>query len=781
MSRLLDLFRSDRRSKAATERRPQRRARLGLEALEDRLVPTAGLNPSGSLSLQPANLHQASAVPEKVTGTQVQSLGTNSVNGTTSLSTTSSSVLATGYTASGGLTVAPSTVVNPLLTVTLGDNGILYELVPTPKTEPQEKAIDYGVGAFATCSFGGILRLFDLSDGGEVKEYGGPYWTPVTGSNTIASELFKFDGGLYMLASNGTSYQSLWQYSGSGTNWTEITAGGVNVTSVVVANGSMFMLAQTPATTTSAGFVALRPPNLTQTAANGVWQYSTSNDTWTAITGSNTNATTLVTANGKLYMLASNGAPYQTVWQYNGSGTNWTAITDSNTKATTLVAADGGLFILNTDPFNGVMKYSGSGTDWNYVTDTSSIPDELVGFDGNLYMLGSYERVNGSVWQYSGSAFNWTAVSSWPQSGPIKTENNNPTWSGYATYSTPNVTAVAGTWVVPSVQGDGEISSWVGIDGNGNGTVEQLGVTTFESSDGKTTVCKPWIEFAGDGVSDHLVFLPGQFYYPVYINTLPGGGSFSVQAGDTISAEVSYVSSQYVNNMPVNSTFLFQMTDTPANGGPVEKFSITETTQFVVPQRSSADWIVENPAFEPQQQLLPEFNPVDFTGAWATINGTTSGINQMYNVEAINMYENKGTTTTQATTTNTPITTNTPGFNETGVGIWSSIFEVSSGPKGTMITTGTYSAVATNGSVGLGVASLGQVAALVNAPATAPHSFLEAPASHTAHSDEVFSSLGQPSRASLLVLSSSAAESHTDREAGDLLFGSDTLFSWRGI
>jgi hypothetical protein len=704
MSRWLDLFRSHRRAKAASERRPQR-ARLGLEALEDRLVPTV--------------------------------------------------------------------VVNPLLTVTLGANGTLYELVPNPSNEPQEKAIDYGVQSFTTCSFNGALYLFDLTIGGEVKEYVGPgtNWTALTGSNTKASELIKFDSSLFILGSNGAAYQTVWQYDGPGTNWTTLTGSGTNATALVETNGSLFMLA----TYNPAGGVSNAAMYTTPGSTgpiNGVWEYSTSTDTWSAITGSNTNATALVAADGELYLLGSNGAPYQTVWQYNGFSTDWTPVTDSNTNATALVAADGGLFILNTDPSNTVMQYSGSGTYWNNVTDGSTQPQELVGFDGNLYMLGSYEGVNGSVWQYSGSGTNWTATSSWPETA---TQNNNPYWSGYATYSTPNVTAVAGTWVEPQViNGGSEASIWVGIDGYGNNTVEQLGVATSESSNG-ATVCTPWIEFYGDAVSLDINGKPmgqlqGPFYSQKNISALSGGGSFTVQVGDTVSAEISLVAG-------TSNSFLFQMTDKPANGGPVKTFSITETMEYVVPQRSSAEWIVENPNFGAQP--FATFTPVVFTGAWATIDGTTGGVNQFGNVEAINLSSNEG----QDTTTNPPITTNTLGFNETGVGLWSSIFEVSSGPTGTMITTGTYSAVATNGSVGLGVASLGHVAALVNAPDTlAPLSYASAPQTQAAHSDGVFSSLGEPSSASLRALSFSAAgEGHTVSDATDVLFGASPLFSWRGI
>jgi hypothetical protein len=57
-----------------------------------------------------------------------------------------------------------------------------------------------------------------------------------------------------------------------------------------------------------------------------VYQYSGSDANWTAVTGSNTQVFQLISGSGALYMVASNGGS-PSVWLYSGSGTKWTNLT----------------------------------------------------------------------------------------------------------------------------------------------------------------------------------------------------------------------------------------------------------------------------------------------------------------------------------------------------------------------------------------------------------------------------------------------------------------------
>ena len=154
-------------------------------------------------------------------------------------------------------------------------------------------------------------------------------------------------------------------------------------------------------------------------------------------------------------------------------------------------------------------------------------------------------------------------------------------WSGYVIAPAAGTTSVGGTWVQSAVTGaNGALElTWVGIDGYGNGTVEQIG-TGAKVVNGQTQYFA-WWEFFGDQSAQGV---NGPDYY---WQTLPS--SFAVHPGDTISADVAFVSST-----SSTSTFLFQITDKTTTGA-VESWSQQETTTYVVPTRSSAEWIVENP------------------------------------------------------------------------------------------------------------------------------------------------------------------------------------------
>ncbi len=105
-------------------------------------------------------------------------------------------------------------------------------------------------------------------------------------------------------------------------------------------------------------------------------------------------------------------------------------------------------------------------------------------------------------------------------------------WSGYvAQPGKGSVTAVGATWVEPTVTGPGDTSIWVGIDGYGNSTVEQIGVQSQQVNG--VTVYTPWIEFYGDVSSSGTL---GSLYYQTY---LPG--AFVVRPGDAITASVQLV------------------------------------------------------------------------------------------------------------------------------------------------------------------------------------------------------------------------------------------------
>jgi hypothetical protein len=178
--------------------------------------------------------------------------------------------------------------------------------------------------------------------------------------------------------------------------------------------------------------------------------------------------------------------------------------------------------------------------------------------------------------------------------GSSKTLN----WAGYVAATNlrkprnHSVTDVQGTWVVPTVASSGaeDTSSaiWVGIDGNSDNTVEQIG--TEQDWNSGAPLYYAWFEM-----------YPAAGYY------LP---SFPVQPGDVISAEVQFI--------PKNQ-FVLTISNLTENAA----FSITKKRSA---KCTSAEWIVEAPFFH-RILSLADFGTVTFTNCSATIEGVAGPIN----------------------------------------------------------------------------------------------------------------------------------------------------------
>lgn len=189
---------------------------------------------------------------------------------------------------------------------------------------------------------------------------------------------------------------------------------------------------------------------------------------------------------------------------------------------------------------------------------------------------------------------------------PTVTSTN---WSGYAvTAPADTVTAVSGSWIVPTVTGKvtAYSSSWVGIDGYSSSTVEQLGTEADTSRRGAATYYA-WYEM-----------------YPnasVEIN-------MTIHPGDTITASVTYNSGVYTLKM--------------ADG--TQSFSITKSNSTF--QRSSAEWIMEAPSSNRGVLPLADFGTETFSASSATIGGISGPITNATwtgtQVEQINMVTNSG-------------------------------------------------------------------------------------------------------------------------------------------
>jgi hypothetical protein len=225
---------------------------------------------------------------------------------------------------------------------------------------------------------------------------------------------------------------------------------------------------------------------------------------------------------------------------------------------------------------------------------------------------------------------------------PSALATTSTNWSGYAvTAGRGAVTAVSGSWVVPTVSGSGTSysSDWVGIDGFSSPTVEQIG--TDSDLSGGAPQYYAWYEM-----------------YPSGSVEIP----LAIHAGDTITASVAYGASG------------FTLSISDATTG--KSFTTTKTASGA--QRSSAEWVVEAPSSFSGILPLADFGKVTFTGAQATINGSTGAIDSFTasgeQVYSINMESRSGATedTTSALTdsgsptassfavTDTAATTSTP-------------------------------------------------------------------------------------------------------------------------
>jgi len=175
-------------------------------------------------------------------------------------------------------------------------------------------------------------------------------------------------------------------------------------------------------------------------------------------------------------------------------------------------------------------------------------------------------------------------------------------WSGYAatnnfTHPSKNsVSAVSGTWIVPTLKAtpnDSSCSYWVGIDGYNSPTVEQIGTE------------HDW---------DHAHNIQSNY---AWFEMYPGGSyqinGFPLHPGDVISASVVYAG---------NSTFVLTLINDTQKITTIIPSSYTRSTTAL---RQSAEWIIEAPYY---QGILPLSNFVTghMWGCLATINGVNAPI-----------------------------------------------------------------------------------------------------------------------------------------------------------
>ncbi len=181
-------------------------------------------------------------------------------------------------------------------------------------------------------------------------------------------------------------------------------------------------------------------------------------------------------------------------------------------------------------------------------------------------------------------------------------------WSGYATTGT-TYSDVKGTWTEPTVtcsrRQTAYAAFWVGIDGDGTDSVEQIG-TDSDCSRG-TPSYYAWYEM-----------------YPAY----PVNLSESVSPGDSLTGEVKYNS---------GSSFTLTLKDN------TKGWTFTTNQSLSGAARGSAEWIAEAPSSNSGVLPLANFGTVNFSSC--TANGVAISSNP--NVDDIVMETSGGTVKAQ--------------------------------------------------------------------------------------------------------------------------------------
>jgi hypothetical protein len=170
-------------------------------------------------------------------------------------------------------------------------------------------------------------------------------------------------------------------------------------------------------------------------------------------------------------------------------------------------------------------------------------------------------------------------------------------WAGYIISSSFNqqkdITGISASWTVPAVNtsgGDGYSSAWVGIGGQGDKTLIQVG-------------------------TEHNV-INGQAKYNAWYEMLPAYSTaienFTVTSGDDISASITLVNSD-------TNQWNIQISD--ATTGQIFSGDFTYNSS-----RSSGEWILERSTVSGQISNLASFGPVTFSDCRIALSSVTGVI-----------------------------------------------------------------------------------------------------------------------------------------------------------
>ncbi len=174
----------------------------------------------------------------------------------------------------------------------------------------------------------------------------------------------------------------------------------------------------------------------------------------------------------------------------------------------------------------------------------------------------------------------------------LQTENLiSSDWGGYGVSSSvlfpqPVVTAVSASWTVPTVDtrtGEGFSAAWVGIGGQSDNTLIQVG-TEHDS-------------------------VGGQASYSLWYELLPNDSvtikDTGISPGDHITASVSLIDGK-------SNTWLIQVSDLTTGQGFSQSFNYNSS-------RLTGEWVIERPTVNNRISNLADFGTVTFTNVSAVV------------------------------------------------------------------------------------------------------------------------------------------------------------------
>ncbi len=514
------------------------------------------------------------------------------------------------------------------------DGGVTYQNVPSASTSSQ---LSFTVVASMA---GYLFRAVFSNDSGSATTLPAQLFVNRSDEESTAptavapaithnpSDISVFAGGraIFVATATGRPQPTVqWQSSVDGGSTFQNVAGGTSVSLTLNTNIGLDGFKYRAVFTNASGIAVSSPATLHVSAPSGPTTTTVPAPTTTTTRPPTTTTTVRTTTTTVRSTTTTTTVPAPTTTTTRPPTTTTTAPTttttvrSTTTTTTTTIPPVSSYPVIATSPVDTMVQSgksvtfysSATGTptptvQWSVSSDSGVTFTPITGATTANYTFTPTTSMSGYVYEATYTNTNGTATTAAATlTVTLQTILNSNNWSGYvATGRT--FTGVSGTWIVPAANCAGHAnayaSQWVGIDGYGSSTVEQLGTVV---------TCT-------NGVTNY-----GAWYEMYGISSIAGGASInlpnadSVQPGDQITATVDFSA----------GVWTLSMTDATANWS----FSIALTNLSTTPAEVSAEWVVERPlicgaGFGASCQLanMAPTPITTFTNISASVNGVSA-------------------------------------------------------------------------------------------------------------------------------------------------------------